>query len=132
MFLFPDSAETSRDSVGCDASAPRPPSGVVPARPLTASRKAGSSPNTAASLWSLRPCATRSIAVRSRLASGWRTLPGSRASDSLPASHRTIRLRHSTSRPETAPESPVIRSSRASTLTDLLKLGVQTIIFTLT
>ena len=50
MFLFPDSAETSRDSVGCDASAPRPPSGVVPARSLTASRKAGSSPNTAASL----------------------------------------------------------------------------------
>ena len=41
MFLFPDSAETSRDSVGCDASAPRPPSGVVPARLLTASRKAG-------------------------------------------------------------------------------------------
>ena len=65
------------------------------------------------------------------LVSGWWTLPGSRASDSLPASHRTIRLRHSTSRPETAPESPVIRSSRASTLTDLLKLGVQTIIFTL-
>ena len=50
-------------------------------------------PNTAASLWSLRPCATRSIAVRSRLASGWRTLPGSRASDNLPASHRTIRQR---------------------------------------
>ena len=122
MFLFPDSAETSRDSVGCDASAPRPPSGVVPARSLTASRKAGSSPNTAASLWSRRPYATRSIAVRSRLASGWRTLP---------ASHRTIRQRHSTSRPETAPESPVIRSLRASTLTDLLKLGVQTIIFTL-
>ena len=29
MFLFPDSAETSRDSVGCDASAPRPPSGAA-------------------------------------------------------------------------------------------------------
>ena len=53
----PASAETNRESVDCEASAPRPPSGAVPTRSLAASRKAGSPPNTHASLWSLRLCA---------------------------------------------------------------------------
>ena len=94
---FADHAATRRDSVGCEGRRPALPSGAVPARSPVASRNAGSSRSSVASLWSRRPCATRSIAARSRLPSGWRILPGSQASDSLPASHRTIRLQHSTS-----------------------------------
>ncbi len=49
-----DSIATSRDSVGCDASTRPAASGVVPARPLAASRNAGSSRNIVASAWSRR------------------------------------------------------------------------------
>ena len=131
MFLLPDSAETSRDSVGCEASAPRPPSGVVPARPLTASRKAGSSPNTAASLCSRRPCPASSRRVRASRDRECRIRRASRLSGSLPARNRTTPLRPSSSRPVSAPQSPVIRSLRDPILIDLLKLNGVSIIFTL-
>ena len=129
FFFFP-SAATRRDSVGCDAS-PRS-SGAVPARSLTPRRKAGSSRNTPASLWSRRHWAARSSAVRSNSVIVCRILRVSRASASLFAIHRTTPLRRSTSRPVTAPASPVIRSRRASIFSDRLNLSVHSIIFTLT
>ena len=46
------------------------------------------------------------------------------------AIQRTTPLRRSTSRPVTAPASPVIRSPRTSILSDLLKPSVHGIIFT--
>ena len=128
-FLFFPRAATRRDSVGCDAS-PRP-SGAVPARSLTPSRKAGSSRNTPASWWSRRHWAARSSAVRSNSAIVCRILRESRASATRFAIHRTTPLRRSTSRPVTAPASPVIRSRRPSIFSDLLNPSVQAIIFTL-
>ena len=59
-----------------------------------------------------------------------RILWRSRASRIRLAIQRTTPLRHGTSRPVTAPASPVIRSPRTSILSDLLKPSVQGIIFT--
>ena len=59
-----------------------------------------------------------------------RILWRSRASRIRLAIQRTTPLRRGTSRPVTAPASPVIRSPRTSILSDLLKPSVQGIIFT--
>ena len=59
-----------------------------------------------------------------------RILRPSRASRIRFAIQRTTPLRRNTSRPVTAPASPVIRSPRTSILGDLLKPSVQGIIFT--
>ena len=60
---FADHAATRRDSVGCEGRRPPSPIGAVPARSLVASRNAGSSRSSVASLCSRRPCPASSRSV---------------------------------------------------------------------
>ena len=127
---FADHAATRRDSVGCEGRRPPPSSGAVPARSPVASRSAGSSRNAVASLCSRRPCPASSRRVRASRDRECRIRRASRLSGSLPARNRTTPLRPSSSRPVSAPQSPVIRSLRDPILIDLLKLNGASIIFT--
>ena len=125
-----DHSATRRDRVGCEGRRPPPPSGAVPARSLVASRSAGSSPSLPASLWSRRPCPTSSSSVRTRWFCECRIRRASRRSGRRLARNRPTPLRLSSSRPVSAPESPVIRSVRDPILIDLLKLNGASTIFT--
>ena len=100
FFPFP-STDTTRDSVGCDASAR--PRGAVPARSLTPRRNAGSPRNAPASLWSRRHWAARRSAVRSSSVIVCRSLRPFRESRIRFAIQRTTPLRRSTSRPPRTP-----------------------------
>ena len=128
FFPFP-SAATTRATAWAATPAPAP-RGAVPARSLTPRRNAGSPRNAPASLWSRRHWAARRSAVRRSSVIVCRILWRSRASRIRLAIQRTTPLRRGTSRPVTAPASPVIRSPRTSILSDLLKPSVQGIIFT--
>ena len=118
-----------RDSVGCEGRHPALPSGAVPARSLVDSRSAGSSRSSAASLCSRRPCPASSTSVRASRLCECRIRCPSRLSSSPFARNRTTVLRLSSSRPVSAPESPVFRSWRDPILTDLLKLNAAFTIF---
>ena len=127
---FADHAATRRDSAGCEGRRPALPIGAVPARSPVASRNAGSSRSSVASLCSRRPCPASSRSVRASRFCEWRIRRPSRLSGSPFARNRTTLLRLSSSRPVRAPESPVIRSRRDPILIDLLKLNGASIIFT--
>ena len=127
---FADHAATRRDSVGCEGRRPALPSGAVPARSPVASRNAGSSRSSVASLWSRRPCPASRSSVRASRFCECRIRRPSRLSGNRFARNRTTLLRLSSSRPVSAPESPVIRSRRDPILIDLLKLNGASIIFT--
>ena len=115
---LPQRRHHPRGSVGCDASAR--PKRHRP-RPIAHPEAEGrvSPRNAPASLWSRRHWAARRSAVRSSSVIVCRILRPSRASRIRFAIQRTTPLRRSTSRPVTAPASPVIRSPRTSILSDL-------------
>ena len=102
----------------------------MPARSPVASRNAGSSRSAVASLCSRRPCPASRRSVRASRLCECRIRRPSRLSGNRFARNRTTPLRPSSSRPVSAPESPVIRSRRDPIPTDLLKLNGASIIFT--
>ena len=84
-----------------------------------ASRSAGSSRSSVASLCSRRPCPASSRSVRASRLCECRIRRPSRLSGNRFARNRATLLRPSSSRPVRAPESPVIRSRRDPILIDL-------------
>ena len=126
---FADHAATRRDSVGCEGRRPALPSGAVPARSPVASRNAGSSRSSVASLCSRRPCPASSRSVRASRFCECRIRRPSRLSGNRFARTAPPRCA-SAARARQSPESPVIRSRRDPILIDLLKLNGASIIFT--
>ena len=103
---FADHAATRRDSVGCEGRRPALPSGAVPARSPVASRNAGSSRSSVASLCSRRPCPASSRSVRASRLCECRIRRPSRLSGNRFARNRTTLLRRSSSAPRQSPRIP--------------------------